>query len=62
MITLPDNVEITIEKSHIGNKNGWSFCVGKNFVSALYKTQSEAKKALEYYLETGKFDWYGSAE
>jgi len=49
-------------KSAVGDRKGWAFSVGRNFVSALYKTQKEAKQKLKAYLGTGKFDWYGTAE
>lgn len=32
------------------------------FISASYKTEGEAEEGLEKYLETGKYDLYGSAE
>jgi len=51
-----------VRKCSIGNKRGWCFVVGTNFVSALYKTKGETKLKLNKYLTTGKFDWYGSAE
>lgn len=57
----------TVEKGTIGNKKGWCFSVyyGRpypNFISALYKTKREAQNKLDIYIQTGKFDWYGSAE
>ena len=49
-------------KSSVGYKKGWAFSVGMNFVSALYKTKKEASEKLKVYLDTGKFEYYGSAE
>ena len=49
-------------KSSVGYKKGWAFSVGTNFVSALYKTKKEASEKLKVYLDTGKFEYYGSAE
>ena len=33
-----------------------------NFSSAMYKTKKETMEKCCIYIETGKFDWYGSAE
>ena len=33
-----------------------------NFTSAMYKTKTEVKSQLSRYMETGSFDWYGTAE
>jgi len=58
----------TIHKGYIGDKKGWAFSVYyndntyPNLISALYKTKTEIKKQLKRYLETGKYDTYGSAE
>ncbi len=51
-----------VRKGRIGDKEGWCFSVGQNFVSALFKTRKEAKAELERYLKTGDFVIYGSAE
>jgi len=51
-----------VKRSSSGNKNGWHFTNHKNFSSALYKTRYEAEAALNRYLESDKFDIYGSAE
>lgn len=58
----------TIHKGNIKNKKGWAFSVYfdnrpyPNIISALYKTKKEIKKQLDRYLNTGKFDLYGTAE
>ena len=66
-----ENVGITkteINKSSVGNKKGWAFSVYfsnrpyPNFTSALYKTKKEIVIELDRYLETGDYDFYGSAE
>lgn len=63
MITKTD-----IDKARLGNKKGWAFSVYwdkrkyPNFISALYKTEKETQAQLKRYIETGKFDTYGSAE
>lgn len=51
-----------VKRSSAGDKEGWHFVVGPNFTSALYKTKKEAEDKLDKYLETGKFDFYGTAE
>lgn len=51
-----------VKRSSAGNKEGWHFVVRPNFTSALYKTKKEAEDKLDEYLETGKFDFYGTAE
>jgi len=56
------NEKIEVRKGSVGNKKGWCFSVGHNFVSALFKTRKEAKSELVRYLKTGDFVWYGSAE
>lgn len=54
---------VTVRKGSIGNKKGWCFETSNGlFISALYKTKREAEDQMMHYLETGKFDWYGSAE
>lgn len=65
--TLSDNQKISVNRGTLGlgtdkEKHGWNFSVGSNFVSALYKTQREAKAQLERYLSTGDYDFYGTAE
>lgn len=58
----------TVERGHIDTKKGWVFSVYfhnrpyPNFISGLYTTKSKATKALNKYLKTGLFDWYGDAE
>ena len=57
-----------VYKSNIGNKKGWVFSVYwdnrpyPNFASALYNTKREIQLQLDRYINTGKFDLYGSAE
>ena len=51
-----------VKESSVGEKEGWHFTNHTNFTSALYTTKGEAEKALKKYLDTGKFDFYGSAE
>jgi len=61
-------VKVSVEEGAVGEQLGYMFfaCYGRrkypNFVSALYKTRTETKKKLKEYLDTGKFDLYGSAE
>ena len=58
----------SISKGNVGNKKGWCFSIYfdnrgyPNFISALYKTKKEIKCQLDRYLNTGEFDFYGSAE
>jgi hypothetical protein len=57
-----------INKAYIGNRKGWAFSVYwnnrpyPNLKSALYKTKKETKEQLQRFLNTGKYDFYGSAE
>lgn len=67
-------ISIQFEKSGISKteirkiKSGcWCFDIyyGRpypNFSSAMYLTKKETMAKLVVYIETGKFDWYGSAE
>jgi hypothetical protein len=57
-----------VHEATVGDKEGWAFSLylkGRSypqFVSALYKTKPEAEQQLQRYIQTGKFDTYGSAE
>lgn len=58
----------TIQRGFIESKKGWCFSVYfddrpyPNLISALYKTKKETKQQLERYINTGEYNWYGSAE
>lgn len=57
-----------VARARLGDKRGWAFSVYwdkrnyPNLISALYKTEKETQAQLKRYIETGKFDTYGSAE
>ena len=57
-----------IYKGFVGEKKGWAFSIYynnrkyPNLKSAIYKTKKEIKQQLQRFLETGKYDTYGSAE
>jgi len=57
-----------VRRGNVAERTGWCFEVSynkeqyANLISALYKTHKEATAQLERYLETGEFDFYGSAE
>lgn len=65
---MKPRMRIEVRTGHIGEKTGWAFsvCWGDkeypNFVSALYKTEKEARKQAQRYKKKGEFDLYGSAE
>jgi hypothetical protein len=65
---MKSDIKTVIRKGNVITRNGWCFEVyygGKtypNFISALYKTKRETMEKRKLYLDTGKFDWYGSAE
>ena len=63
MITKTD-----VARGTLGDKKGWNFSVYwdergyPNLISGLYKTEKEAQAQLKRYIETGDFDFCGSAE
>jgi hypothetical protein len=59
---IGDTRTYRVQRGTLGNKKGFNFVVGNNFVSALYKTQKESITKMFHYLSTGDYDFYGSAE
>jgi len=57
-----------IHRGFVGEKKGWAFSIYfdnlpyPNLISAIYKTKREIKEQLQRYLDTGKYDTYGTAE
>jgi len=57
-----------IHKGFIGKKRGWAFSIYfnnkeyPNLISALYKTKKQIQVQLQRYIDTGKYDTYGTAE
>ena len=64
IIKLDGGKRVAINKGCLG----WSFSVYyggatyASFTSASYKLKKEIEQQLKRFIDTGKFDWYGTAE
>ena len=63
LVVSDKGVSYSVRRGSVGSRLGWCFEASNGLlISALYKTKLEAEDALEKYIKTDKFDWYGSAE
>jgi len=64
LIIVGDNkISYSVRRGSVGSRRGWCFESSNGlFISALYRSAVEAEDQMVRYVETGKFDWYGSAE